>query len=249
MGAAGSRWKVNAAEKKVQAEMDKDDKTCGKFYTRYTKHKHSGGVVAAWCPHGICVGFHIIPQAEGRNDIFSALFTRWEKPPRTVIYDFACQLATYCRIREAEFFKDTLFVIDQFHSKNHTSCSEACFLNPYMQQDLSLRMINSSTAECGKCGSRQSSQDRQLCYTINSNRGQQSLPIPAQSPVDYQTLLRYASLSQSKCSIGAGSDTGGDGDIALDEGRASEERQAPHFGDCPRSRRRTERDKQTSCNH
>jgi len=108
--------------------------------------------VAVWCPYGMCVGFHIRPQAEGRNDIFSALFTRWEKPLRTVIYDFACQLATYCRIREAAFFKDTLFVIDQFHSNDHTSCSEACFLNPYMQQDPSLRMINSSAAECGNAG-------------------------------------------------------------------------------------------------
>lgn len=62
-----------------------------------------------------------------RNDVFSDIFTRWKKPPRTVIYDFACALAPYCRAREPDFWANTLFVIDQLHQHDHTKCSRACF--------------------------------------------------------------------------------------------------------------------------
>lgn len=32
-----------------------------------------------------------------------------------VVYDFACQLASYCRAREPAFFANTLFDLDLFH--------------------------------------------------------------------------------------------------------------------------------------
>jgi hypothetical protein len=41
-----------------------------------------GGISGLWCPHGVCVGLHIMPSAEGRDDIFSAIFTHWETPPK-----------------------------------------------------------------------------------------------------------------------------------------------------------------------
>ena len=45
--------------------------------------------------HGICVGFHIIKRAEGRNDVFSAVYTRWKKAPVMIVYDFSCQLQQF----------------------------------------------------------------------------------------------------------------------------------------------------------
>lgn len=105
--------------------------------------------MAAWCQHSICLGFHCIPRGEGRNDVCSVLYTHWRKAPRRVVYDFACALGPYCLIREADFFADTQFVIDDFHAKGHTKCSSAAFLKTYAGVDPSLLNINSSAAECG----------------------------------------------------------------------------------------------------
>ncbi|KAL9936487.1 hypothetical protein V8E36_004555 [Tilletia maclaganii] len=79
---------------------------CKKYFADYVSQRQTGGIMALWCRHLICVGFHIIPRCEGRNDVFSAIFTRWPTPPTTIIYDFACQLAPYCLTREPTFFKD-----------------------------------------------------------------------------------------------------------------------------------------------
>ncbi|KAE8219943.1 hypothetical protein CF319_g6452 [Tilletia indica] len=125
------------------------DEGCRKYYDAYVKQRRTGGIMALWCPHMICVGFHIISEAEGRNDVFSALFTHWERAPNVVVYDFACQLAPYCLRREPEFFQDTLFVIDQMHQYGHSKCTLSSFLSAYMSIDPSLRHLSSSAAECG----------------------------------------------------------------------------------------------------
>ncbi|KAI6649515.1 hypothetical protein LOD99_11880 [Oopsacas minuta] len=41
------------------------------------------------------------------------------KPPRIIIYDNACNLHNTCIIREPKLFKDTTFLVDRFHWKNH----------------------------------------------------------------------------------------------------------------------------------
>ncbi len=41
--------------------------------------------------------------------------------PKVIIYDNACALHNYCLNRDPEFFKDTTFLVDRFHWKNHTS--------------------------------------------------------------------------------------------------------------------------------
>ncbi|KAF8515245.1 hypothetical protein BU17DRAFT_17446, partial [Hysterangium stoloniferum] len=56
-----------------------------------------------WCYHLICLGFHIISIAEGRNDVFSAIYTHWPIAPKIIVYDFTCQLASYCLIPEPSF--------------------------------------------------------------------------------------------------------------------------------------------------
>ncbi|KAJ7849340.1 hypothetical protein B0H13DRAFT_2088745 [Mycena leptocephala] len=128
--------------------------------------------MCAWCTHSICYGFHCIPRGEGRNDVFSALITRWERPPQRVIYDFACALGPYCMTREPEFFAETHFLIDDFHAAGHTKCAPAAFLKTYCAIDPRLRHINSSAGECGNSGIsriRKSvsymSQDRAIVYT------------------------------------------------------------------------------------
>ncbi|EJD36737.1 hypothetical protein AURDEDRAFT_174184 [Auricularia subglabra TFB-10046 SS5] len=44
---------------------------CSKYYAEYGQKGYTGGVVAFWCTHGICYGFHCVPEGEGRNDAFS----------------------------------------------------------------------------------------------------------------------------------------------------------------------------------
>lgn len=125
---------------------------CRKYFSTYSPKKLTGGIMVAWCSHSVSYGFHCIPVAEGRNDVFSALYTRWEKAPPTVVYDFACALQPYCMLREPEFFQDTLFVIDAFHAKDHSKCCPSSFLTTYCDTDPRLLMLNSSAGECGNSG-------------------------------------------------------------------------------------------------
>ncbi|KAL9932905.1 hypothetical protein V8E36_008160 [Tilletia maclaganii] len=128
------------------------EQQCRKYYDEYVKRQCTGGLMALWCTHCICVGFHVIPHAEGRNDVFSAVFTHWNSAPRVIVYDFACQLGPYSLRREADFFKDTLFVVDQMHEKGHTNCSAASRLSTYMRNDPTIQHLYSSAAECGNAG-------------------------------------------------------------------------------------------------
>ncbi|KAL0062720.1 hypothetical protein AAF712_010415 [Marasmius tenuissimus] len=125
---------------------------CCKLYNKYGQKRLTGGIMCAWCTHTICYGFHCIPKAEGRNDVFATLLTRWKKAPDRVVYDFACALASYCMVREPEFFKNTQFLIDQFHEAGHSKCGSACFLSSYMGVDGDLGAVNSSAAQCRNSG-------------------------------------------------------------------------------------------------
>jgi hypothetical protein len=40
--------------------------------------------------------------------------------PELVIYDNSCRLHEYCLNRDPTFFKNTKFVVDKFHWKNHS---------------------------------------------------------------------------------------------------------------------------------
>lgn len=136
----------------TKKEQSTDEQICQKFYDKYKKEKLTGGLMALWCPHLVCLGFHKMPTSEGRNDVFAAIYCYFEVAPSVVIYDFACQLAPYSMAREPEFFKNTLFVIDEMHANGHSSCSQACFLSNYMQTRPDLQPVYSSAAECSNSG-------------------------------------------------------------------------------------------------
>ncbi|KAJ7595956.1 hypothetical protein C8J56DRAFT_1043056 [Mycena floridula] len=136
-------------DRKRKAKNERNGDGCSKFYGRYGEATLTGGLMVFWCTHSICYGFHCIPEAEGRDDVFSALITRWPKAPRQVIYDYACALGPYCMLREPDFFADTQFLVDGFHSQGHTKCSTASMIKTYSKVDPRLAMVNSSAAECG----------------------------------------------------------------------------------------------------
>ncbi|KAF9012058.1 hypothetical protein BDQ17DRAFT_1387532 [Cyathus striatus] len=76
--------------------------------TGYSPKCLTGGIMAAWCTHSICHGFHSMPSSEGRDD--------------QVIYNFTCTLGPYCMTREGDFFSETKFLIDHFHAAGHKKC-------------------------------------------------------------------------------------------------------------------------------
>jgi len=106
-----------------------DPAGCTKSFTKTAKR--SGGAMVAWCAHGLCLGFHMMPKAEGRNDVFSLLLCHFEEAPDLLVYDFACALKAYCDAREPGFFQKCLMSIDRFHEVNHTGCSAASALSCY----------------------------------------------------------------------------------------------------------------------
>ena len=124
--------------------------TCDKHFE--TMKNLTGGAMVFWCKHRVCVGLHVIPKSEGRNDVFSGILTHWEKAPEVICYDYACQLMEYCITREPEFFKNTLFVVDRLHIHNHTKCSEAFDMRTY-QRTGSSEFFNfeDNAAETGNC--------------------------------------------------------------------------------------------------
>ncbi|KAJ3500055.1 hypothetical protein NMY22_g19388 [Coprinellus aureogranulatus] len=145
---------------------------CGKYYSEYKEKRLTGGIMVCWCHHSVCYGFHTIPESEGRNDVFSAMVTRWPTAPQRVVYDFACALGPYCMTREPQFFANTYFMIDHFHAAGHTKCSPAAFLSEYENTDPQLSSVNSSAAECGNGALRKirksvsyMSQERAIIYT------------------------------------------------------------------------------------
>jgi hypothetical protein len=85
----------------------------------------------------------MLPNAEGRDEAFSFLLTRFSTAPRVVVYDFACALQDYCLNREPDFFKHTRFVVDRFHWRNHKSCARSYDMSLYED----LLGLNSQIAE------------------------------------------------------------------------------------------------------
>jgi hypothetical protein len=65
-----------AAAGKLSAEELEMDEHCQKSYDHYTQARQNGGLSVIWCPHAVCYGCHVIPSGEGRDDLFSALWTR-----------------------------------------------------------------------------------------------------------------------------------------------------------------------------
>ena len=57
----------------------------------------AAGVFLFTCPHRIGSSLHFIPVAEGRNDAFTALLTRFPDglEPSAVVFDFCCQLGEW----------------------------------------------------------------------------------------------------------------------------------------------------------
>ncbi|KAJ8334576.1 hypothetical protein SKAU_G00402150 [Synaphobranchus kaupii] len=82
-------------------------------------------------------------SAESVNLPFTILRTRFQTGPEMVFYDNCCRLHAYCLNRDPVFFKNTWFLIDRLHWKNHTGCSTGYNSDIYPQ----LHDVNTQLAE------------------------------------------------------------------------------------------------------
>lgn len=82
------------------------------------------GVLLFYClEHQNCIGFVVLPNAEGPRIVYEILATRFETPPEVVIYDNACNLSEYVLNRTPFLFRRTQFLVDEFHFKSHSICA------------------------------------------------------------------------------------------------------------------------------
>ncbi|OXB38426.1 hypothetical protein J007_01805 [Cryptococcus neoformans] len=114
---------------------------------RKKKMRMTGGIAGIWCPHGICLAYQVMPTSEGRDDFFSLLKCFFLVPPKVIVYDFACSLATYCMLRDPVYFAHIRFLVDELHAHGHTTCSRAGRSSTATFYSPNLRMVNSIVAE------------------------------------------------------------------------------------------------------
>ena len=90
-------------------------------------HNNTGvfgaGLALFWCArHRHCIGFVLLQSAESCRIVYETLATRFAIMPKYIIYDNGCNLMEYCFNRQPDVFKDTIFLSDGFHWKNHVNC-------------------------------------------------------------------------------------------------------------------------------
>ena len=105
----------------------------------------SPGIFTVFCEHAICHGFQLMDSPESPRTPFNLLVTKFKKIPKIIVYDNACHLMLYCLKREPARFKDTVFLIDRFHSRGHT-CTRGYHMDTYDDVE-TINAINSSLVE------------------------------------------------------------------------------------------------------
>ncbi len=131
------------------------------------KKDRTGGVFTIFCCHGICIAFFILPNAEGRSDVYSYIVKHFAVAPKLIVYDFACKLEDFCINRAPAYFIYTQFGIDRLHTLNHRTCGPGYFLDEYPQYDF----LNTQIAEqCNSALSRVQDAAKcmgQVAYMLN----------------------------------------------------------------------------------
>lgn len=99
------------------------DINCSKSFATYDRSGFTGGFLTQWCPHAIF--WRRLKQCIQR------LLDTVGTPPAFLIYDFGRALEPYCMVRKAEYWRNTVFMVDSFHAKGHSKCGAACMAGTY----------------------------------------------------------------------------------------------------------------------
>ena len=106
----------------------------------------SPGIFTAVCPHGTTLGLELMDSPESPRTPFNLLMCHFDEMPGLIIYDNACHLHLYALKREPTRFKNTRFMVDRLHYKNHKKCSEGYCMDSYDPDEL-IKNCNSQSNE------------------------------------------------------------------------------------------------------
>ena len=120
-----------------------DDTRCNKTYVQRTRM--TSAVMIARCPHRVATAVHVCRTGESVDDVISACTCTMETAPQHILYDNACKLSDSARLREYDYFENTVFSGDEPHSKGHL-CGR--FFNVYSFKHSNGFMKN---INCGGC--------------------------------------------------------------------------------------------------
>lgn len=103
------------------------------------------GVLWFFCgTHEKAIGFIILYNAESCKIVTETLIAWFQRAPKIVIYDNACNLEEYISNRYSKHFKDTTFYVDAFHYKSHVNCAPTYDSGLYKEK---LKNVNTSLLE------------------------------------------------------------------------------------------------------
>ena len=139
---------VYRADQSSSRQRQEDQDACRKYASNHPTL--TPGIFIIYCPHGVCCGFEVMKTHESPKHPFETFLTRFESPPRTIIYDNSCKLHQYTLNREPSHFKETVFFVDHFHWRGHIGCSSGYSLDKYSTYDI--KSINSQVNEQANAG-------------------------------------------------------------------------------------------------
>ena len=113
----------------------------------------------------LCYGFQVMRSCESPRIPFQIFTSRFQTPPRNIIYDNACKLHIYCLNREPALYKETRFYVDRFHWRGRIGCSQGYCLDMYHSMDITA--LNSQVNEQANAGLQRIR--GQLAYMTPSN--------------------------------------------------------------------------------
>ncbi len=127
-----------------RSHYDISTSSCRKKREMVVNHRERAGLWIWTClSHSRIAGYHIIKRAEGKRDAVCSLYKYKRSPPQMVMVDFACHAEESGLNWLPEYFKDTMFVHDMFHSYGHVCSSrfgsgdlprKPCANTPVMEQ-------------------------------------------------------------------------------------------------------------------
>ena len=91
----------------------------------------SPGIFTMVCPHGVTLGFKIMDSPESPRIPFNILMCHFNEMPDLIIYDNACHLHLYALKREPTRFRNTRFMVDRLHYRNHNKCTGGYSMDSY----------------------------------------------------------------------------------------------------------------------
>lgn len=117
-------WPLPSGAQKIADTDTGSSEGCRKVRFTFVGHRQRSGLWVSMCMlHQTIIGYHVMPNGEGRRDAIYPLYRFLEKPPDALFGDYACGIEETCLNYLPQYFKGVDFFHDIFHGCTHV-CSE-----------------------------------------------------------------------------------------------------------------------------